>query len=188
MKMYLKNKKGFAIIEFSFLIFVLLFSIVLIFGSWGITRSAVLHSIAARSYLWADINQRDNALFLKDTKDNRSEILQHVYWSLGSRFYTVVDSDANEIFIPPGRKIDIGGSDWSDSDSEGWLNLKNQEQKYELYGSTPSELDLDTGNLQEGIFERNQRYRKSVVFLRMGYGICISSACQVCTSSSDCEY
>ena len=183
MKNKWKNKRGIAIFEFAFLLFILLFAIVLIFGSWGVTRSAILHSIAARTYLWDEVNQRDNTLFLRDRTLNNADlsfIAEQIYWSLGSRFYTVVkDIDSRE-FIPPKRKIDIGGADWSDVSSGGWLGLNSSENKEDLYdlSSSSNELKIKSRNLQQGSFERNKNYKTSVVFLRMGYGICIDNTCE----------
>ncbi len=174
-----RYQRGVAIFEFAFLLFILLFAFVLILGSWGITRPAILHSIAARTYLWYEVNQRDNMIFLRDRE--KTEVEKFAYWSLGSRVYRIVKPNSHKVFIPPKRKMDLGGRDWSDIDSPGWLGLDpdpNNEERGNL-NNLPSELAIKTGNLDQGPFERNQSYKASVVFLRMSYGICVNSECQV---------
>ena len=183
----MKSKKGVAIVEFTFLIFVLLFGLVLVIGSWGVTRSAILHSIAARTYLWHEVNQRNNTLFLKDiTKQDNTLgvklLKENVYRGLGSRFFTITEKDQQSTqkqFLPPKRKMDVGGSDWSDINSPGWLGLDPADKdRKDLYSTTPDELRIRQ-NKSQGSFNRNQRYKTSIVFLRMGYGICLDSSCEV---------
>ena len=173
----MKFKKGVAIFEFTFLIFSLLFTFVLIIGSWGITRPAILHSIAARTYLWNEVNQRDNTFFLRDNSKIPKEIKENIYWSLGSRFYVIV-KEGVETFDPSERKMDVGGGDWSDTQSSGWLGLKTDQDRERLYSnSTSDELRIKQDRSQ-GSFNRNQRYQTSVVFLRIGYGICLDFSCE----------
>ena len=183
----MRSKKGVAIVEFTFLIFILLFGLVLVIGSWGVTRSAILHSIAARTYLWHEVNQRNNTLFLKDiTKQDNALgvklLKENVYRGLGSRFFTITEKGQPGVdreFFPPKRKMDVGGSDWSDIDSPGWLGLDNQQEREDLLDQGVSDDLRIRQNKSQGSFNRNRRYRTNIVFLRMGYGICLDSSCEV---------
>ena len=175
----MRSKKGVAIVEFTFLIFILLFGLVLVIGSWGVTRSAILHSIAARTYLWHEVNQRNNTLFLRDTKQRIDLTAIHIYHGLGSRFFTITEKGQPGVdreFFPPKRKIDVGGSDWSDINSPGWLGLDNQQEREDPDQGISDDLRIRQ-NRSQGSFNRNQRYRTNIVFLKMGYGICLDDLC-----------
>ena len=173
---YLKNKKGIAIIEFLFMFFIFVFTLVLIYGSWGIVHSSILHSIGARFYAWDNIRHRSNIVFIRDNMEIENAV-KHVYWKKSSRFFVVNKKGAGEDFISHKLRVDLGGSDWSQSGpgNEGFLGLDTNTRGREpgVYQKPWEGLDNSLN-----IDQRNRRFKTSQVRLEIGYGICLTATCQ----------
>ena len=174
----LRKKRGMAIIEFLFFFFVFIFFFALMYGSWGITHSAILRSIGARAYAWNVIRGRSNLAFLRDYGNN--DLLEHNYWQKRSRVFAVIERNSAKKFKAGQLKIDMGGADWSDVSQQGStkVNVSDRRAGYSNTLGTffdPSDrLALEKRNKRE-----SSDYRTGVVHLKMTYGICLDSACYV---------
>lgn len=176
----LRKKRGMAIIEFVFFFFVFIFFFALMYGSWGITHSAILRSIGARAYAWDSIRGRSNLAFLRDYSDDDTILLNN-YWNKNSRVFASVDGDPDE-FLAKKLKIDMGGADWDDVSVGGGVVGIDRLDRRAGYSNDLSTF-LDPGD-RLAFEERNKRedgsdYRTGVVHLRMAYGICLNSGCDV---------
>ena len=178
----LRKKRGIAIIEFMFFFFVFIFFFALMYGSWGITHSAILRSIGARTYAWDSIRGRSNLAFLRDYKDN-DQILLNNYWKKNSRVFTSIVDNPGDEFLAKKLKIDMGGDDWDDVKKDGgFIGIKiNRLDRRAGYSNDLSTF-MDPGD-RLALGERNKRessdYRTGVVHLRMAYGICLNSDCDM---------
>lgn len=173
----LRKKRGMAIIEFMFFFFIFIFFFAIMYGSWGITHSAILRSIGARAYAWDSIRGRSNLAFLNDYTDD-GKILEHNYSNINSRVFASVDN-SNKAFIAKRLKIDMGGDDWDDDTKKGGfadVNILDRKVGYSSDLSTfqdPSNhLALEIRNKKAGGGDYT-----GVVHLQMAYGICLNSNC-----------
>ena len=174
----LRKKRGMAIIEFLFFFFVFIFFFALMYGSWGITHSAILSSIGARAYAWDVIRNRSNLTFVRDDGS-----LQNNYWKKESRVFTVTehkDNNPTEDFKTRKLKIDMGGADWSDNTQQGFTGVDVSQRQAGYDQKHITTFKTDAGGLA---LEGNRRNRENsgnktgVVHLMMAYGICLNSEC-----------
>ncbi len=176
----LRKKRGIAMIEFLFFFFVFIFFFALMYGSWGITHSAILHSIGARAYAWDVIRNRSNLAFLRDyllAGNLPDTILQHNYWQKNSRVFAVTEvrTSGND-FLPQKLKIDMGGAAWNTTSTQGFTKIDVQDRRsgyddrLSTYEDPNNPLALTKPNPRGG-------YKTGVVHLKMAYGICLNSNC-----------
>ena len=173
----LRKKRGMAIIEFMFFFFVFVFFFAIMYGSWGITHSAILRSIGARAYAWDSIRNRSNLAFLNDYGDSR-DILINNYYKVGSRVFSSVDDPSSDQFKSKKLKIDMGGAEWDDSTKEGGFVGVNVSDRKAPSSSIETFFEDDSDSL--GLNQRNEKdvgYKTGVVHLQMSYGICLNSTC-----------
>ena len=178
----LRKKRGLAIIEFLFFFFVFIFFFALMYGSWGVTQSSILRSIGARAYAWDVIRNRSNLAFVRDNV-NIVKILENNYWGTSSRVFASVDNNP-DFFRVKKLKIDMGGSGtWSNVGQKGFTEVKVSEaDRDDGYYQTQRDLQTtfrDSGDDLELAKRRNKRYKTGVVQLRMAYGICLDSGCDM---------
>lgn len=171
----LRKKRGMAIIEFLFFFFVFIFFFALMYGSWGITHSAILSSIGARAYAWDVIRNRSNLAFVRDNGS-----LENNYWKKNSRVFTVTEKKplSNINFLPRKLKIDMGGADWSSTPQQGFTGVNLQRQSSYYSTNTTDNTFDDVGGL--ALRDRNLQdtgNKTGVVHLMMAYGICLNSNC-----------
>ena len=162
-----------AIIEFLFFFFVFIFFFALMYGSWGITHSAILSSIGARAYAWDVIRNRSNLAFVRDNGS-----LTDNYWKKNSRVFAVIENNPSDAFMPRKLKIDMGGSN---NPQRGFTGVDvsgtGRKARYYQTNTTDNTFD-DVGGLALG--DRNQPNtdnKTGVVHLMMAYGICLNSHC-----------
>lgn len=176
----LKKKRGIAIIEFVFFFFVFVFFFALMYGSWGIAHSSILHSIGARAYAWEVIRGRSNLAFLRDS-GNSSDILGNNYWLKNSRVFAIIKGDPPEDFVSDKLKIDMGGADWKDETVSGFtgVDVSVSERRAGYYDSSSSITSFTDSNDPLALGKRNEQtdYKTGVVHLRIAYGICLNSDC-----------
>ncbi|MDE0150919.1 MAG: hypothetical protein OXK80_00260 [Bdellovibrionales bacterium] len=178
----LRKKRGMAIIEFMFFFLVFIFFFAIMYGSWGITHSAILRSIGARAYAWDSIRSRSNLAFLNDYSDDE-KILENNYSKehINSRVFASIDNH-NKHFMAKKLKIDMGGADWDDSSKPGgFVGVKFDDRIDGYSSSLDTFLDPDD---RLDYRKRNEKdagddYRTGVVHLQMAYGICLNSNCDV---------
>lgn len=168
----LRKKRGMAIIEFLFFFFVFIFFFALMYGSWGITHSAILSSIGARAYAWDVIRNRSNLAFIRDYGGG---ILEHNYWNKNSRVFTVTaHNPSGDKFHPRKLKIDMGGASWEDTTNKGFTEVDVTRPPIWMMS------DFDDTNDALALGKRNDPAsdkKTGVVHLRMAYGICLNSDC-----------
>ena len=172
-------------IEFLFFFFVFIFFFALMYGSWGITHSAILHSIGARAYAWDVIRNRSNLAFLRDyllAGNPPDTILQHNYWQKNSRVFAVTEerNSGDNRFLPQKLKIDMGGAgaDWSTISTQGFTKIDINQREQNYYQSDRSAGTFqDAGGLALGGPVNESMNKTGVVHLKMAYGICLNSNC-----------
>lgn len=149
----LKNQKGFAMLESIplIVIFVVLTSFGL--GFYGLVHTAILHSIAARTYAFETFRQRANLYYFREDGSGTS---RPINFSVKQWRYHAVnhENDPRDLFIATARPIAYGRS-LAASDASG-----------------------DTHNQQ--IFQiqpRNERVSVNPAWVMVGYGICMNAQC-----------
>ena len=168
-----KNKKGIAVIEFLFCFFVFVFMLAVLYGAWGVIHSSILNSIAARTYAFSVIRNRSNVRFIKD---NSSALIG--YFDRETRFFgvTTYQPGLNPDWIAPSVSIDFmpGKSDARENAGKsGFVGMDvkgRSKERSEWIGGNLGELQLPAKQSASNL-------RTTQVFLKQGYGICLSADC-----------
>lgn len=151
----LANQKGLATVEAIplLIIFVLLTGFSL--GMWGAVHSAILQSIAARTYAFETFRNRTNLTVFRENPINGQDVLS--YANKGVRYHSVKSEqaqDSREGFFATARDLAIG------------------------YPS-PSVQTLETVHMNKiyNIQPRNQNVEVGPIWIMVGYGMCLDAQC-----------
>src|SRR3954467_9209445 len=109
MRRSLNNQKGIALLETVplLVIFVMLMSYG--FGLYGMIHTAVLHSIAARTYSFETFRQRTNLSYFREDGSGLNASTSFNFKKKGWRFQAVQhESDQRNLFIATVRPIALG--------------------------------------------------------------------------------
>ena len=155
-KPILSNERGLAMIETVPLL--VLFVVLMSFGMgfFGVVHTAVLHSIAARTYSFETFRQRTNLYFYREDGSGEQVSLSINYSKKGWRYHGVQhETDARTKFVATTRPIALGRAIASQDASETTHNK-----------TIISEL-----------LPRNERVSVNPVWVMVGYGICLNASC-----------
>lgn len=151
----LNNEKGMAILETVplLVIFVVLTSFGM--GFFGVIHTAILHSIAARTYSFETFRQRTNLTYFREDGSGTTVGKSIQFSKKGWRYHAVQhETDDRNLFVATTRPIALGRA----------------------IASTDSKDD--THNLDIfGILPRNVRTAVNPVWVMVGYGICLNAEC-----------
>ena len=170
-----KNKKGIAVIEFLFCFFVFVFMLAVLYGAWGVIHSSILNSIAARTYAFSVIRNRSNIRYIRD---NYSDSLIG-YFDRETRFFgvTTYQPGTSPDWMAPSASIDFmpppGKDPTLPSRGSGFVGM-------DVKGRSKERSQWNNGGLGELELPARQstsNLRTTQVYLKQGYGICLSAAC-----------
>ncbi len=154
MKKFKRREKGIATIEILPLLMVFVILITYGLGLFGAVHTAILHSIAARSYAFSTFNFRtDTSLFT-----DRGEVLLH-YKNIGFRTHFIVreNYDTQNRVIASERPIVVGNMDREPAD-QGNKEVLHNEQVMAISG-------------------RNRNVGVDPMWIMVAYGLCIRASC-----------
>lgn len=149
----LNNQRGIALLETVplLVIFVMLMSFGM--GFFGLIHTAVLHSIAARTYSFETFRQRTNLYYFRENGSGLTTPFN--YSKKGWRYHAIShESDGRALFIATERPISLGRAVAA---SDAGVEAHNQQ----------------IFNLQQ----RNERVSVNPAWVMVGYGICLTPAC-----------
>lgn len=157
----LRNERGNAMVETVplLVIFVVLMSFGM--GFFGIVHTAVLHSIAARTYSFETFRQRANLYYFREDGSGLRPGDSLNFTTKGWRYHAVQNEyDPQSKFVATLRPIALGrGTD--DSRRPATVDQTEQTHNTTLYGIQP----------------RNQSVQVNPVWVMVGYGICLNAPC-----------
>ena len=174
-KSFLRNKKGYTVLEaipFIIIMFVLLGATL---GSWGLVHTAILHSIASRHGSFVYFNNRADVSYLRDFGGSLPEAIY--YGEKGWRFSYVQEEHvfhgsssvtATSRPVDFTRPLDRPGSSGAGGPfgNEGYINDGNF-----ISGAAHNNI----WNLI-GIGGRNIK-KVAPAWIMVGYGICLNAKC-----------
>jgi hypothetical protein len=147
------NEKGLAILETVPLIVIFVLMISFGMGFFGIIHTAVLHSIAARTYAMETFRNRSNLYYYRE--DGSGIERPFNFTSKGWRFHAIMhESDSRDLFVATTRQISMGSSS-----PEGDSNKETHNQAIYQMGA------------------RNEKINASPAWIMVGYGICLNAGC-----------
>lgn len=171
----IKSKKGIAIIEFLFCFFVFAFTLAVLYGVWGVIHASILNSIGARTYAFSIIRNRSDMRIAKDFGAGAVK----GFFNIENRFFAVTTDQpgSDPKWIAPAASIDFVPSNsetisLSSPPPPGFLGLTMNDRKAE------SQSQWSQGAL--GVLQPNEKVRNkrtTLVYLKQGYGICLSAEC-----------
>lgn len=149
----LRNQKGLAILETVPLIVIFVMMISFGMGFFGIIHTAVLHSIAARTYAMETFRNRANLYYYREDGSGLDRPFN--FSSKGWRYHAVQhENDPRTLFVATARGISLGDQ-------------------------TPAgDSSKETHN--QGIYQllpRNERISVNPAWIMVGYGICLNGQC-----------
>lgn len=153
--MHLRNEKGLAMIETVplLVIFVILTSFGM--GFFGVVHTAVLHSIAARTYSFETFRQRSNLYYYREDASGENPAKSINYTKKGWRYHAVQhETDSRDKFVAATRPIAMGTGLGQQSANE---NAHNRS----IFAILP----------------RNERISVNPVWVMVGYGLCLNATC-----------
>jgi Flp pilus assembly protein TadG len=151
----LTNDRGTAMLETVplLVIFVVLTSFGM--GFFGVVHTAVLHSIAARTYSFETFRQRANLYYFREDGTGKTANKSINFTSKGWRYHAVQhESDQRDKFVATTRPIALGRGVAQASANDNTHNI-------EIFGILP----------------RNERTSVNPVWVMVGYGICLNAGC-----------
>jgi hypothetical protein len=151
----LRNEKGMAMLETVplLVIFVVLTSFGM--GFFGVVHTAVLHSIAARTYSYETFRQRTNLTYFREDGSGTDASTAMNFSKKGWRYQAIQhETDDRKKFVATTRPIAMGRAIASADSSENTHNS-----------------DIYT------ILQRNERTSVNPVWVMVGYGICLNPTC-----------
>lgn len=122
-------------------------------GFFGVVHTAILHSIAARTYAFETFRNRDNVMYFRH--DKAAEAKEH-YNNIGFRIHGIAEpsSDANARFVASKRHIDFT-------------------KTLQLHGNDANSHNKKVHELEK----RNRKVSVNPVWMMISYGICINASC-----------
>ncbi len=155
MKRHLKNNKGMATLEALPLLVIFLVFISYGMGFFGFIHTGILHSIAARAYIFETMRNRTNVTYFRE---NLTGITSPIHFkNIGMRFHIIQNEDittAEGDITATSRPIAIGR---------------------ELERSNASVADHNTKIF--ALQARNQNVAVSPAWVMVGYGLCLNVGC-----------
>lgn len=124
-------------------------------GFFGVVHTAILHSIAARTYSFETFRQRTNLYYFREDGTGTSVGTAINYQSKGWRYHAIQnETDKRNKFVPTTRPIGMGRVTAAIDSSKATNNE-------EIYNILP----------------RNERTSVNPVWVMVGYGICLNATC-----------
>lgn len=151
----LANERGFAMIETVplLVIFVVLMSFGM--GFFGVVHTAVLHSMAARTYSFETFRQRTNLYYYREDGSGVDAGLSKNFGKKGWRYHAVQhETDDRNKFVATTRPIALGRA------------IASQESNETTHNKNIFALPA-----------RNERVSVNPVWVMVGYGICLNAQC-----------
>lgn len=150
-----KNENGIALLETIplLVIFVMLISFGL--GLFGAVHTAILHSIASRTYAFEAFRQRTNLGYFRENGSGLSVIGARNYSRQGWRYQAVENEKDNRDFLVPSTRSIALGRQIASIDSSAETN-------------NTSIFALET---------RNTRVEVNPIWVMVGYGMCLNMSC-----------
>ncbi len=151
----LKNQRGLATVESIplLIIFVLLTGFAM--GMWGAVHSAILQSIAARTYAFETFRNRTNLTIFRENPISGQDILSYV--NKGVRYHSVKSEQAQdnrEGFFATERSLSIGYP-------APTVQTREDVHTQQIYNIQP----------------RNQTVEVGPIWVMVGYGMCLDAQC-----------
>lgn len=153
-----KNQQGMAIIETVPMIFIFITLVGFALGFYGITQRMILSSIAARSYGFELMRNRTNINYFRDVGATGP---QNSYHATQSRYFSTRERGDQSEFVA--AKLPVNFTDRRPA-STGAAEAHN----------TSAYEDLGRGGAQG---KRNVKHLFNPVWIKNGYGICLSAKC-----------
>jgi hypothetical protein len=152
----LNNEKGMAMIEAVPLLVMFIVLLSFSLGFFGVIHTAILNSIAARAYAFETFRDRTNLNFFREDGSALKSLGPLYLGVKGFRYHAIQSENpgGRQLFIPTVRGIAMG---------------KEEPEK-------PSGKDLHNQQIYN-ILQRNERVEVNPVWVMVGYGICLNSAC-----------
>jgi hypothetical protein len=151
----LKSQKGIAVLETVPLLVVFIMLMSFGMGLFGVVHTAVLHSIAARTYSFETYRQRTNLNYFREDGSGLNPSTSFNFKKKGWRYQAVQhENDQRNLFIATVRPIQLGTSAPAGDSTETTNN--------------PSIYSMQT---------RNTKTSVSPVWVMVGYGICMDANC-----------
>jgi hypothetical protein len=153
-----KSQQGMAMIELLPLLAIFVLLINYSVGYWAAVQTGILHSIAARNYLFETLRHRPVFAYVRTSESNTGGNITECihYQRAGYRFALVrgdVDRSNSEESTATARRISMTGPSTIVGDSVG-----DHMAVYE-------------------ISNRNRSVKVSPIWVKVGYGICLNSRC-----------
>lgn len=151
----LASNRGIALLETIplIVIFVMLMSFGM--GLFGVIHTAILHSIAARTYSFETFRQRANLYYFREDGSGLDASKSFNYTKKGWRYQAVQhENDQRSIFVATIRPIALGRAVATADNTETTNNVS-------IFSMQP----------------RNDHLSVSPAWVMVGYGICLNAAC-----------
>ncbi len=157
MKAYKDSEKGIATIEILPLLIVFVILISYGLGLYGAIHTAILHSIAARSYAFHTFNFRADTSLFSDRAINQGSIVH--YQNIGFRTHFIVreNYDTGDQVIPSERPIAVGRLR-EPAEAGGNKEILHNERVMAISG-------------------RNRNVEVDPMWIMVAYGLCIRQSC-----------
>lgn len=152
----LANERGLAMIETVPLL--VLFVVLMSFGMgfFGVVHTAILHSIAARTYSFETFRQRTNLYYYREDGSGEQAGKSINFTKKGWRYHAVQhETDARDKFVATTRPIALGRA----------------------IASTDSSETTHNKTIISELLPRNERVSVNPVWVMVGYGICLNASC-----------
>ena len=175
----MKNNKGMAMVEALPILLVMFVLMGATLGSWGIVHTAILHSIAARSWTFFYFNNRSDLSYLRDWIVPGTDIgtnIDTAYFradnnntsGMGKRYMFIQSEkapDGSEDRIATLRKVDFRDVAYSSYPDRS------------LPEGTRTRIDDNTTGLRNKMATSKWEGNKSRAWIMVGYGICLDAKC-----------
>ena len=161
----LANQKGSAAIEMIPILIVIAVLINYSIGFFGVIHTGILNSMAARNYAFETFQHRSNLRYFREGDDSQTPVR---FNSVGSRFHGVssekkMTASADSTLYATSRKITLGAFDAPNAEG----NDKNTHKA--------ENTERGVASVQDG--KRNTDVKVAPVWIKTGYGICLTSDC-----------
>ena len=124
-------------------------------GFYGVVQTAILHSIAARTYSFETFRQRTNLYYFREDGSGLLASKSLNFKKKGWRYHAVHNTyDGRDFFVPSQRNIALGSTAPTSENSKDTHNTS-------IYNLQP----------------RNERISVNPVWIMVGYGICLNATC-----------
>lgn len=151
----LNNRRGLATVESIPLIVLFVMLTAYAMGLWGSIHTAILHSIAARTYAFETFRNRTNLkIFRENAQPDRSNLLS--YANKGVRFHAVGAETRpdKDNFYASRRPLSVGFPSQQ-------LNATQEDHLKKIFEIQP----------------RNQAVSVGPIWVMIGYGMCLDAGC-----------